>query len=645
MRRVRLIAGICALLTGSTLHAQFDLDTVAIATSRADQTAGESGRHITVLSAEALQRLPAASVDEAIRYLSGAEVQSRGAFGTQSDFSIRGSTFSQVLVLLDGMRLNDPLTGHFSSNIPVTLSEIARIEVLRGPAAAQFGPDAVGGVIHIVTWAALEGSGTDTREADAQLMGGPYGLLLSQAGGRAAAGRLRVSGGVMWNRAAGQPLPPDSTDVRNDFSLRTASVSAGYRIGQRWYGFARTGWDLRTFNAQYFYTRSAADFAREETGAWWNHLSVRRTGAASRTVLDLGYKVNTDSFLFNPNTPPNLHTTRFLNLQAFHLHRVSEQLQLSGGLQADLRTIVSTDRGDHQARHAGAFATAYWEPAEGLHLTGSLRADADDNYGLEWLPQLSVSYQRARLGLRAVAGRGIRAADFTERFVSARLPAPLAAGRNLGNPFLEAERSWTYEAGADLRPAEGVRLSMTAFYRRGRNLIDFVTTPASEIPNNANLRPDASYFYARNVAVLNTAGAEAELSVQRQLSRQVGVQGSAGYLFLNTENPAGVISKYISNHARHLLTLHNAWQIGRATLAISGLYKVRLGDAAPGIGAELAPSYTVWHLRAGYWALRDRAAVNVQVHNLFDAVYADFLGAQMPRRWIAGGVQVRLRSR
>jgi vitamin B12 transporter len=74
-----------------------------------------------------------------------------GPMGTQSDFVLRGGTFQQVLVVLDGLRLNDPITGHFSSYVPITPGEIERIEVLKGASSAIYGSDAVGGVIHIIT--------------------------------------------------------------------------------------------------------------------------------------------------------------------------------------------------------------------------------------------------------------------------------------------------------------------------------------------------------------------------------------------------------------------------------------------------------------------------------------------------------------
>jgi vitamin B12 transporter len=91
------------------------------------------------------------SLDELLRYVPGVEVQARGPMGAQSDLVLRGGTFQQVLVVLDGLRLNDPITGHFSSYIPIAPAEIERIEILKGASSALYGSDAVGGVVHIIT--------------------------------------------------------------------------------------------------------------------------------------------------------------------------------------------------------------------------------------------------------------------------------------------------------------------------------------------------------------------------------------------------------------------------------------------------------------------------------------------------------------
>ena len=112
------------------------LDPVTVTGTLTEVNASNTGRNIFVLTGKDIAALPVRSMDELLRYIPGIEVQSRGAMGAQSDISMRGGTFQQVLVILDGLRLNDPNTGHFTGYIPVSPDEIDKIEVLKGPSAA-----------------------------------------------------------------------------------------------------------------------------------------------------------------------------------------------------------------------------------------------------------------------------------------------------------------------------------------------------------------------------------------------------------------------------------------------------------------------------------------------------------------------------
>ena len=128
-----------------------EMENVIITANQSAQQQKESGRNVISIKGELFKSLPVNSIDELLRYLPGIEVQMRGPQGSQSDIVIRGGTFQQVLVIIDGVKLNDPLTGHFNSYSPIHPSEIERIEILKGSASAIYGSEAVGGVINIIT--------------------------------------------------------------------------------------------------------------------------------------------------------------------------------------------------------------------------------------------------------------------------------------------------------------------------------------------------------------------------------------------------------------------------------------------------------------------------------------------------------------
>ncbi|HBQ60552.1 MAG TPA: TonB-dependent receptor, partial [Balneolaceae bacterium] len=102
-----------------------ELDTIDVSASRITTSISESGKNVSVITQSDIQDMPVSSVDELLRSLPGININARAGFGVQSDVGVRGSTFSQVMFLLDNTPLNDPLTAHFNTNIPVALSEIA----------------------------------------------------------------------------------------------------------------------------------------------------------------------------------------------------------------------------------------------------------------------------------------------------------------------------------------------------------------------------------------------------------------------------------------------------------------------------------------------------------------------------------------
>ena len=108
-------------------------------------------RTVTVITRDQIAQSPVHSVADVLRLVASVDVRARGTRGVQTDFAVRGATFGQVLVLVDGVRLNDPQSGHHNGDIPVPLDAIERIEVLLGPGSSLFGADAFGGTINVIT--------------------------------------------------------------------------------------------------------------------------------------------------------------------------------------------------------------------------------------------------------------------------------------------------------------------------------------------------------------------------------------------------------------------------------------------------------------------------------------------------------------
>ncbi|MEO1382028.1 MAG: TonB-dependent receptor [Bacteroidota bacterium] len=626
-------------LSFCTLRAQVSpLDTVLISSSRLPLSASQTGRNITLIEGEDIKKLPVQSLDELLRYIPSLELQTRNSFGAQADLTMRGGTFAQSLVLIDGVRINDPLTGHFSTYIPIALSDISRIEIVRGPGTTLYGPDAVGGLVHIIT-KAFDTQRTYENRVQAQAAYGQYNLLAANGGAQVANDKVLFTVGANWNMSDGEPLPPDSTDIRNDFNVLTTSAGLRYKLNDTYTLTAKGAFDRRLFNAQYFYTRSTFDLSREETRQALGQVRLTRQGNNSQTHVDFSYKRMRDSFLFNPLFTANVHTTQFAQAQVHHQQVINDQFSFGAGLQADQRTIVSNDRGDHENLHAGVYVNGAYQPVTGLNLNASLRLDYDDNYGLELLPQFQASYVLSGAVLRAAVGRATRAPDYTERFVSTQL-SNLTPGRNLGNPDLLAERAWSYEVGTDITLSRGFTFSGTVFYRQDENLIDYLLTPEDEIPRNESLQDSAEYFFATNILSLGTLGLEASVQGVQEIG-SVTLQGILGYQYLYSNTETDRLARYISNRARHLVNGSVTLSWKSIDFTLNGIYKAREEASAEAIGAVLPASYLVFNTRLQVRTWNDRLAIFLQANNLTDAEYQDILGSRLPGRWVMIGIQVQ----
>src|SRR5665647_2759420 len=145
------------LISFQSVHSQQKKDSTAIQLSDVEINANskklysEMGRILTIIDKTEITKNAVTSLDQLLDYVAGVDIRQRGTNGTQADISIRGGSFDQVLVLLNGVNITDPQTGHFNLDIPVDLSDVTRVEILQGSSARVLGPNAFSGAINIVT--------------------------------------------------------------------------------------------------------------------------------------------------------------------------------------------------------------------------------------------------------------------------------------------------------------------------------------------------------------------------------------------------------------------------------------------------------------------------------------------------------------
>lgn len=633
---------IILLLFGFCLNAlaqTSDLDTIVITATLNTQHYKESGRDIQIITSSYFRDLPVQNLDDVLRFIPGVEVQQRGPQGSQSDIVIRGGTFQQVLVILDGVRINDPLTGHFNGYIPIHPDEIERIELLKGSAAAIQGPDAVGGVVNIITKTFSGKSQSDKISTAASF--GSYGMINGNVYGSLKKGKSAITFGATTFNAKG----PQFRGTTGFFYNGNGVLSASHQINQNWRISVRAAMDHRDFNAQNYYTTFLSDTAREKVKSEWLQAQIIGIKGKSTKTLQIAYKHLLDEYRFRPNATANRNETNQLFVQAFRSLKLNKRVIFTFGEQLIYKKIVSNDRGNHNHLHAGFYGILSNHFGKSIHMNETIRLDWDQSYGWIIVPQVHISWSPSiknvagsyLFNMRLGIGRGIRDADFTERYNN--FNKALVTGGSIGNPDLIAERSWNYEAGFDLIPLRGIKISGTAFTRMQDNLIDWVPTKYDLMPRKTNLQVNGNYALASNLASVITKGVELDFEMSMKFGARASMKFMSGLLWLksvaNNEKP---LSFYLSSHAKFLWNGNAIFSFGKTSIGLGFVHKTRQILTAPAINATITPDYLIMNASI-YRKLNEAGSkIFVQADNAFNESYSDLLGSMMPGRWISAGV-------
>jgi vitamin B12 transporter len=586
--------------------------------------------NITYIEAKELQNIPALSIDQLLRFAGGVEIQSRNSFGAQADFSIRGSTFTQVLILIDGVRVFDPLTAHSNSFLPVAIQDIERIEIHRGGTSYIFGPDAIGGAINIVTKTASSKFEYDNKKIDLQLGGGQFGTMLGSASYQKEFEKYGISASGFSHSSMGNTM---QSGLKNYFDIKTLSILGKIKISEFEKLILHSGLNFSNYNAQNYYTLSSLDSARASNNTIMNRISYIRQKKGNYSNIDLSWQNSQSDFLFNARTPLNVHNSNFLLLQASHNHKLNKNLVLLTGFQSTFKQIVSTDRGDRQRLHAGGYLAAQKNSEKlNLLLEPSIRIDYDESGGVFYSPNLSIFklWKTTNLGLKG--GISNRVADFTELYVSRNLPATISANRNYGNPDLLPEKAFYAEITYAKKYAN-VKLNGSLFFRNTANMIDYSLIEGSLIPNNGNINPAFKYNFPTNISNVNYYGKEVFLTTNHSLNSNFRIYNNVSYTYVVSDLQSGIYTKYISAHAKHQIQIYSTLQFKQSFIfSFGALYKSRAPYESI---TAIRPSTNILLLNANlsYWVVPKKIGLKINIENILDNKYFDVQGAQMAPRW------------
>ena len=503
--RLSIAALACA---AASLHAQQQprpLDTIRVA-ARSPEPALALTRSTEVIDRAALAKRAGHDLSDILAASLGLDVFRRSP--AQADLSIRGSSFNQIVILVDGVRVSDVQSGHYNLDLAVPMESIERIEILRGGGSTQYGADAIGGVVNIVT----RRPGTSAVSAH----GGSFGTAGADLGMAARAGASSLFLSADARRSDGHR---DGTDYRavqarvsGETPLAGGTLAIDGGVGVRDFGAA----DFYGAFPSYEDTRTATtmlSYERAITHGWRANVS-----ADARRHYDLYTLVRT-----NPATYQNRHVSWQDGGRAVASGRIDRVGVAAGveGLHASLESARLGDRNEDRA--AGFTELSLGSARKTIGMLGT-RLDWSSRTATFFSPGISVATAISpTVRLRGSASRGFRAPTWTEAYYTD--PA------NVANPDLRSETFDMGELGGRATRSWGW-LDLGLFARRGKDLIDW-TKPASS---------PTSPWRSTNLESATFHGAESELGITRLANIEWRVRAT-GLRFRSTDSDT-LIGKY-----------------------------------------------------------------------------------------------------
>jgi len=576
------------------------LDNVVIQGNRIQYGFDETAASTIVISANEIRQAPSLSVPDLLHYYAGVDIRQRGANGVQADVGIRGSTFDQVLILINGVKISDPQTGHHSMNLPVDIDNIERIEVLKGPAARIYGQNAFAGAINIIT------KNPDKEFVKIQAQGGDFGLV-----------------GLRFSAALGAPDVKHYFAASRDFS-DGYQYNTDYEINNLFYqseintsrGKLKVigGYTARNFGANGFYASPSAKDQYEEVQTSLMAVSLETQPSQSIHVNHRIYwRRNQDEYVFvrtNPNLYRNFHLN---NTVGYEVNSTIDSKWGTTGLGIDINQlwIRSTNLGDHDRTVATLFIEHRFQLLNNrLDITPGAQVNYYSDFGPNVFPGVDAGFSlHKHVRLFGNMGYTYRVPTFTDLYYSDPV--------NLGNPDLQPEYAIAYEAGVKLLHLKSFQGQASYFVRNGKNIIDW--TKENELDP----------WQPQNLIGVNMKGFDTNFSWQPSTSP---ITLTLGYTFIDADKVTDAgYSRYALENLRHQVVAGVVFKYSKKIIqSINYRYCNRVN----------LPDYSIVDTRL-LWQSTSFSAF-LDITNIFDVDYKETNLVTMPGRWFKIGLSYQL---
>lgn len=558
----------------------------------------ETGRSISVVTAADIKKMNVVSLNEVLSYVNGVDLRQRGPMGVQGDVGIRGGSFDQTLVLINGMKVSDPQTGHHALNLPIPVENIERIEVIKGPAARLYGPNAYSGAINIVTKPGSE------RAVDVSAVYGQNQLYGANA-------TLNLPGKKLNQMLSLSANGSDTFTYNTDFSTRNVLYQAQADVNGWGVDFIAAA-NGKKFGANDFYTTAFPD-QYEETETYFSGLTVSKNlGDNLKLIARVYGRQHNDRFLlkrFEPSFYENLHST---NTWATEISGQTNlgKAALNFGIDTRNEMIKSTNLDTHQRQINGVYLDVKY-PLGKFLLNPGINVSSITGFGPKAFPGIDVAYQiNNKSKVFANWGTAFRVPTFTDLYY--------VGPENIGNAALEAETAENYEVGFKYNNKRFT--SSLAFFRKeAKNAIEWVRTN------------DSTKWQPQNFTQLKTQGFEANINYV-PIRGFVSINLSGTFLNMDFGVESGYLSKYQIESIKEQVILRVNHKIYKnLSHSFSARYINRFHFANPYM---LVDSRLNWQ--------GEKFNLFFEATNLFNQQYFETNLVQMPGRWIRLGGNLRI---
>jgi iron complex outermembrane receptor protein len=599
MRRTSIVVITLSIFIGQPLHSQLDsltstqqLKEIILSSSRIGLPLKENSRSIQFITAEELKKSGVLTTNEGLQLLSGIDIRQRGIVGMQADLYIRGGSFDQTLLLIDGIKLDDAQTGHHTLNFLPPLEMVERIEIVKGPAARIFGQNAFTGAINIVTKQKVSKGGKLAVHS------GSYSQLHSEItlhngsekGSYIAHFSRNTSEGYRYN-----------SDFKNNNLFFKAQLFKKKNLPIN----LIANFSGRKFGANGFYASPEAVDQYEETEAGILAFQSKIQRGDWKLKPRLYWRRGQDHYLYLRNRPEvyeNWHITHKVGM-AFDAIYASSFGLTGMGVDVARVSIASNNLGYRKRLLATLFVEQHFDLFDGvLNLTPGVAANSYSDFGLFAYPGIDLGlHLSSQWLLYGNLGYTYRIPTYTDLFYEDRT--------TLGNPNLKPEEAFSKELGIRYT-SQKIRFYAAYFDRRATNLIDYVK------PNKTDL------WGATNIRELTTTGAEVEFSVPFRLNNsKQNIQFGYTHLVDDLDTVSFAFSRYSINSLKHHVTLRYSAQLTEKLGTFLGVKHAQRPETA---------AYTVmdWSLDWQLASFELRGSVN----NLLNASYSETNLVPMPGR-------------